>query len=846
MYKNKKIFSLVIEDINSRNNNNTEFLHSSGFTLLKNVYSLPEACQNPQDFDNYCASESIKIPKRVSYRHNDPYQSNYLSFSDITETSGVKSCMRPYGQHFIRNYHHSSDVNTKIFAHAALTNLNYNWETHSQILNTTKLIPILVDPESPAHKNLYQKYLFLKHSEIEKINQCTPSMKLWSEEEIIFVVWKNYNYNYDIEGVGKIFSNFSFEIFDHLKNSILNYSQETQTFTEVSIPFKDYELNISNNRGYWRIPNHNKFNLTYKINLNPALDISFFKNTESEPLFSDLVSSHPLKRLNVIKAPSWKTKSSDKEISFTTYTKNQCLKRHASFMGFLNFQTYLKDKETPETLKTFNLVSSSDEMDLTTCSRAIKKLFELVEIFLWKDGVKLTNPQRVQEIFQEMYNGLNVYSDECCNKLDQSTIEQMLAINLAKPKTFNSNFNKTLTVEPKVDFDLKNKFNKIDLLYNENLSNIYSSDFQMTVDNTRYSYNDFVNLKNRINSAKSLFNERINELCNSIKNIYNAANFIKYNKGIHLTIKNKFLQSLNSSIESSTYSTDDFFNNLAKDNIHITSISYAFNEVCETLNSSSSQQDFISFSTRKITDSSSLQIESVDFVINRPVKIRIDSKEKYVIGGPYKVRCSKQFIKIALLAKESLFGIKEDHYCIHPHTSTYSSINSLFNYSNGCLGEATSLLYNAFEKSDLKLIILSAMTWVSSANSSDPWGKKYDWFPEFNSLKTESHEETQAIESSQELTENDVESFLSNVCEENFDDDVIEPFVPPVDLIDQEEQQLLEALEDEGLLQQNNEEDLPIPTPSPNLVQPTAWNPNEFSAPQENYVPAFTQNNINS
>lgn len=838
MYQNKKILPLVVENIttNRLNSNQTNsFLQSSEFNLLKSTYSLPSGINGPEEFDNYCRSNSIRIPKSTSYNSRTPFDNVALTYQMLISDSGQRNHFCLFNENFLHfNRTHRNGcmhVNQRLSIHTALNYLQYNWNAHAELLESTNFIPLVISPESEAHTNLFNKYLAFNEVEYSNALNAVPDMKIYSEEEVIFVLWKKYQYNFNYgETDDLIYSNYSLNIFNKLKTSILNYSVENSNFNPMTVEYSSRYINITNNRAYWRMSRNVHEHLGHKINLNPSLDITFFKNTPEQSFFTDLVEQHNLKRLEVIKAPSWKTKSSDKNIEFASYTKNQCLKRHASFMGFVNFQTLLYNKETLSTIKTFNLVSSSDPDDLTTSSRALKKLCELLDHLLWKDGIKITDPEQVERLFEEMYSGLNLYSNECCSKLSKEAIESLLQTNVLEPSTFKSSSNKTLTVQPKVNHELKNKYNKINLLYTENLNNISSSDFTYRIRDTGNTYQNLVSYRARIRDAQIQFKEEIDKLCNNIKQIYNSANFIKSNKPLHQAIKTKYLNSFNESLSNSDYTTDDFFNNLAADNIFIESIEYSFKGYDRCLTSRSSDEDFISFASSKLLHPSDTVINHVKFIINRPVKIKIDSKEKYVVGGPYKVICTSSNIRIGLLAKQSLFGVKDNHYCVHPHTTTQSSISNLFDYANGCLGEATSLLYNAFKQCDLKLIILSAMTWVTSANSSDPWGKKYDWFPSLKSLKMESF--TPVEEESQDLTEDEVESFLSEICAE---EETIEE--------DQEEEILLQELED--LTITPVEEDLPVPTPSPNLTQPNnRWNPNQFSAPQENYVPFRIDNVI--
>jgi len=87
---------------------------------------------------------------------------------------------------------------------------------------------------------------------------------------------------------------------------------------------------------------------------------------------------------------------------------------------------------------------------------------------------------------------------------------------------------------------------------------------------------------------------------------------------------------------------------------------------------------------------------------------------------------------------------KPENFKPHPHSNTtnlYDILNrpeeTLLKPTNGCLGEASSIIYHAFKENDLCKILLSTMIWVKSANSADVWGKTYKWFPEPNNVNFE-------------------------------------------------------------------------------------------------------------
>lgn len=143
-----------------------------------------------------------------------------------------------------------------------------------------------------------------------------------------------------------------------------------------------------------------------------------------------------------------------------------------------------------------------------------------------------------------------------------------------------------------------------------------------------------------------------------------------------------------------------------------------------------------------LSQNSEMNLKEVHFYTNEPVKIKLNGKDnkKARVGGPYAIKATSSQLKIALLTQDSYFGytfngISSLYNSIqeirpHPHSGTISLSNFQSGvYSSACLGEANSLLYKAFEKNDLAHILLVVNIWLSSANTSDIWGKSYKTFP---------------------------------------------------------------------------------------------------------------------
>jgi hypothetical protein len=135
------------------------------------------------------------------------------------------------------------------------------------------------------------------------------------------------------------------------------------------------------------------------------------------------------------------------------------------------------------------------------------------------------------------------------------------------------------------------------------------------------------------------------------------------------------------------------------------------------------------------------KIVSLDFVIAKPFAIKVDGdSENLIYAGPLKVRVTNESIQVAALNTSSIFAfISENTAALHPHACSFGiykdmNLNDLWLYKRGCLGEASPYLYNSFKENSLKMIIVNCLVWLTSANSSDAWGKNYKFFPKKNDI----------------------------------------------------------------------------------------------------------------
>ena len=147
------------------------------------------------------------------------------------------------------------------------------------------------------------------------------------------------------------------------------------------------------------------------------------------------------------------------------------------------------------------------------------------------------------------------------------------------------------------------------------------------------------------------------------------------------------------------------------------------------------------------------KIIKVQFETKAPSKITLVEKPISLVGGPYVVKCTASNLMLKLASVASYYGKTDAQYLCHPHTSSIGNFDNMFSsFRSACLGEASGIIFKAFESNSLKNILVSINLWLTSCNSSDVWGKRYTCFKRWS-----------VYESSQNIDEmNDPENYLKN------------------------------------------------------------------------------------
>lgn len=433
----------------------------------------------------------------------------------------------------------------------------------------------------------------------------------------------------------------------------------------------------------------------------------------------------------------------------------------------------------------FLLTLNCNTSKVSSYIRAQKSLIKLTEYITYKDALYFFNKEKyledISKIFGDLNKFSNLFTDYLYEKFPSLFNNYSEYSNPQIPKPVERKAFRTLTSKPKIESNLEEKFLKLktqEKTIKEHLEKA-QKDAQTFEDEKNYYQREFENHTRIANQNLENFNNYKNKLEEALvsKNSFTETyqNFLStFSK-----VESEYVKSFNESISSQNLEEDSFYTNLESDGIYISSIKLA-----GTKNIISLDFNTNNFDNNDIQDliNKKYKIESLEIVFSKPVKIKIDSSPtNFVYGGPYKVFVSSNSMQINALNKSTVFGIDKSNkkIILHPHanqTIIYrnDTIQSLcFSQRNCCLGEASPYIYNAFKENNLKMILVNVMIWVTSANSSDTWGRNYKFLPKTikEISETKKIEEKSTEEVIEELQVSEVaqecnHDYLEGVCTE--------------------------------------------------------------------------------
>ena len=501
------------------------------------------------------------------------------------------------------------------------------------------------------------------------------------------------------------------------------------------------------------------------------------------------------------------TKSTTKQdYEFVSFTKTQALSRKGFFLPiYLPIKT-LNSSFQEEISYIFNLLNCSDSYDMMKKrARSRNALRDFCTKYA-SDGMLFVDyesyVQRQAQLMKHLAEFSAINSDSYA-RFDSSEIEHLLSSLMSIKATLSSvvntstnDFSDVITSKLDVNSVIERKYNKVNTHYtrlkdqNSKSKTLLSENANKIKSNVLDIHNykrqlEELTLRMKINeeeSSKSYSDMKLN-----IQNRIDSIKTLIKNKSLHESLSERYQKAVNEAISHKKYFKTNFFSNLFENEaIKIMQIAFynSSEDKREYVNSYSTDSLKNKFYQNFIEKSKTYTINEVTFLIDKPVPIKVDGGNKGVIaGGPYIVKVNSSRLSIALAYPSSIHGHTGQYIYTHPHAGSISTSSYLrsfskecspfnynknynnynFNYSSACLGEASSLVYKAFESNDLKSIIMSALTWVKNANSTDAWGRNYKFFPKYQDMLDQ--QSSVPLSDLPNVTEDEVEDFINEMLD---------------------------------------------------------------------------------
>lgn len=531
-------------------------------------------------------------------------------------------------------------------------------------------------------------------------------------------------------------------------------------------PFKSKISFGNNSRNCYRVTqNFGK----YTPNIGATCDISSI-NYE----LMNKIEASSLKRIKVIEVPGWSRKVDNPKLTITTYTKSQVAKRKACLIPTLFKIQYRDEDYILKDAWMFSLTLNT-KLEISSINNVIA-INAMIDTLFMADGLKYINPEKYSAQIYAKIGKLSLYSKSLFSSIPDADI-QTLRNSLETKKeltlpdnTKYSSLTKTLNINPviKANYDaISNKLEETKKSIRERIESNHSTFY-----NIKYALAQYKAALITLNNNKSTFQESINE-----EHLNSINNNVKFFRGISNKAKDYerlYKQEVNRSIEDQDYTYDAFFENLANENVYVNSIICKLNDTLYSLDNKAEFDEFIA-----MKNSDNFSIQKLSLSITKPQKIKVDNDpSNIVVGGPYRLDYSTNdnALYIKLLELPAVFGFNPgaNAYFTHPHAQALVTINSLLERQNKCcLGEASPMVHKAANMGNIKIMIYSILIWVRSANSADPWGRNYIYFPKLEDVNLDGIPPLleEAPQEDTSATEIDVASFLESVADPQEEDD---------------------------------------------------------------------------
>jgi hypothetical protein len=608
----------------------------------------------------------------------------------------------------------------------------------------------------------------------------------------------------------KIFSHFSNKLFAKLKQDTEDPALENENnlIKLHSLPMCLQFANSTSTEYNWEFSS--LFN-DYTNSRKPIFNFPIDETTQYIPLggttgllFSDLDSKftninvpeslhdNPNSRVSGLIFNAFSKASNKSPFEFTTLTKKQALIRKGFFIPVLVKFLFCNSSGEIELGYNFSLLNYSDTFNQVRKRRRSRKQLQDFLLAYGQDGLRLVDYEKYLRGIKEKLKSLSEFSvvnSDTYSNYDDSEIEGLINSLAGIKKNFSdrtkneiTEFSDAITASLNIKPAIKKKYLKVNTYYNKLITqNIEARTFirgaACDLETTNISIQDKLtsiqDLNSRINKLKLEIIKNNDSIRSNFSKRVDLIKTISANKSLHQRISTQYQLEIQEALKNNDYSSNSFFKNLF-DNEGIKILRIGCEEEASFIDCNSSTNFFQEYSAQVISKQKKLTINEVEFLIDKPVKISVDAGKKgEVVAGPYVLRVKQNSIQIALAYPSSIHGFNSQslNIHIHPHASSatlktfldsFNNGNSqIFRFSNCCLGEASSLLYKAFEKNDLKIIVISALTWVKNANSADPWGRNYIHFPKYQDFIKGAQPLSE--EAQDAITEDDVDEFIEGM-----------------------------------------------------------------------------------
>lgn len=626
----------------------------------------------------------------------------------------------------------------------------------------------------------------------------------------------------------KVYSHFSKQFYSKFKEDIKDPTRENEN-NLIKLESRPLCLQFSNSNPTERNWNYATLFQDDGNSGTPVYTFPTDENTQYIPLggtsgliFSDLnetftnidvlssLENNPNKRIFGLMSNAFTKATNKRPFEFIDLTKKQALIRKGFFIPVLVKFLSCNSSGDIETVYNFSLLNYSDTLNQVKKRRRSRTQLQAFLRAYGQDGLMLVNYEEFVSSQQEKMKGLAEYSIANASTFlnyDANQIEGLVnSLHHARQNISNRaslklvQFSDAITATLNISPVIKNKYTKVSNHYNKlidqnKFAKSSSQEAAYTLESSnadiQNSLNQILRLQEQIETYKASIALSNNSIRTNFNKRVDLVKTISTNKNLYQKTLERYNLAIEQALQRNDYSSNSFFQNLY-DNEGIKILSISSDGCSQLIDSSLDSNSLQEYSTEIISKDLSLDIEEVEFLIDKPVKISVDAGKKgEIAAGPYIVKVKQNGIRISLAYPSSIHGYDpENKYIfVHPHANSFG-VTGLINYfnrsfptfSSGCLGEASALLYKAFEKNDLKMIVISALTWVKNANSADPWGRNYVYFPKYEDA-IQLKKESEGFED--EITEDDVDNFIEDMI--SLQQEAEEHHVSP-----EEEQPLLE------------------------------------------------------